>query len=800
MICQIPGLSRAKETSLLLPMLWIALLSPRLYGIDPNSTGKSDAKTFEPISVRALPGAQCEASAAGAPTSASVPVTADEDGYARLFAVRPKAAGDAQAVTLTCKDATGDTHTFTADLGSSDAFDARPLSFQSHSGKERPALEGDGRDYTQQQLIDAGYGLRPDPNGNPKIYARWLKAASVRGYQATLKRPTKSSHQPRVTTGTGIPWVGSVLTGSPDYVSTEVEFNVPTALPGGDATTTTEVALWNGLGGNGTGSGLIQGGVTLYTTPLVASYGSWREYCCGDGDSNGYGGAFTPNPGDEIYAQNWYCDAEGGLNLKGGYGCTYVSDLTTGAVLSCTSATDKTCWSVAALPLCSANPQAPNCMTLGLSAEFIIENESPQVSNTSKAWSDFTPTVTMSGSATTVDWDGTQTTQTISSDSAVNVLTDWTNDTTHLDTSIGSNDQTYFHMTAGAQAWNQFSLSGACGTPSGHTAKALSRIPNSMEVWWICQDGSVWDAYFYDGAQPPWNQFQLAGPGSASPTGGIAALSRQSNTMEVWWVRPDGGIQDAYWYDGSAGWVQFSLTGPQTASTIGGLTAVSRNWNTMELWWTAPDGSVQDAYWYAGMPSWNHYTLSGPGSASITGKLAAVTRSPNAIELWWVRPDGGVQDAYWYEGMPSFSQFELAGANSASAQGGITAVSRASNTMELWWVGADGSVQDAYWYDGGQWNGFQLAVPGSASADAGIAAVSGPTNTMDVWWVGADGSVQDAYWYDGMPWNQMQISPSNTASLYGGITAVARQPGALELWWQRSDGGLQDQYVYQTPN
>ncbi len=74
-------------------------------------------------------------------------------------------------------------------------------------------------------------------------------------------------------------WVGSVLTGAPNYLFTEAVMNVPTALPGGDQTTTTEIAIWNGLGGLGTGSGLIQGGVNLCTTPSAAAYGTWRKVC-----------------------------------------------------------------------------------------------------------------------------------------------------------------------------------------------------------------------------------------------------------------------------------------------------------------------------------------------------------------------------------------------------------------------------------------------------------------------------------------------------------------------------------------
>ena len=262
------------------------------------------------------------------------------------------------------------------------------------------------------------------------------------GRMLEAKRPDPLEHT--VTSFTAPWWVGSVLTGAPNYVSTAAVFNVPKAVPGGDGTTKTALALWNGLGGFGTGSGLIQGGVGLQTTPHAAVYLTWREYCCGDGDSNGYGGAFTPSINDQIYSQEWYCDAKGNLNLNGGYGCTFLFDETSGAILNCTIAGGSPCWSVKALPLCSVSPKTAGCMTLGKSAEFIIEDQSPQLSSTSTAFTDFTPAVTMTGSAYSTRTGSYS--QTIDSDADVSLLTDFTKTTTHIVVQLASTDQTRFSI------------------------------------------------------------------------------------------------------------------------------------------------------------------------------------------------------------------------------------------------------------------------------------------------------------------------------------------------------------------
>ncbi|HHT7068116.1 hypothetical protein [Bacillus thuringiensis] len=60
----------------------------------------------------------------------------------------------------------------------------------------------------------------------------------------------------------------------------------------------------------------------------------------------------------------------------------------------------------------------------------------------------------------------------------------------------------------------------------------MSRIPNSMEVWWIGANGSVQGAWPDEGGQ--WGLYELAPAGSASPNGGITAESRIPNSIEVW--------------------------------------------------------------------------------------------------------------------------------------------------------------------------------------------------------------------------------------------------------------------------
>jgi hypothetical protein len=495
-------------------------------------------KSFSPASVRALPGLECLLYLEGSKPSAGLRVFTDDDGYARFHAVRETAADQVQRLNLSCKDAAGRPSNFSVDLTSDDTFLSRPVNLAHERGTDRPALAGDPLSYSQGELIQAGYGLRPDPDNDAAAYSRWLEAAQRPGRMLEAKRP--SSHSHTVTTETAPYWVGSVLGGAPKYISIEGNFNVPKGIPGADETNDgTEIAIWTGLGGFGTGPGLIQAGVNVETVgSLVAEYGSWREYCCGDPDSNGYGGAFTPNPGDKIYDQNWYCDANGNLNLNGGYGCSYLEDLTTGAVLSCTSSTGSPCWSV----------KASSGMTFGVNAEFIIENQSGQCCKPAVQFTPFTPTVTITGSAyssTTKSYS-----QTISSDSHVYLLTDFTNSTSHMNVSLGKTDQTNFSVSQFEKAGSKTAFEGQvlkCGNHSG-----LSCYSESLAVGPNAEGSTIGDGWMLSTATDSGGldhliyRWEDGGWVEHSGTGVMIAVSPTGNP---WVVNHLGNI---YYYNGSS--------------------------------------------------------------------------------------------------------------------------------------------------------------------------------------------------------------------------------------------------------
>lgn len=375
----------------------------------------------------------------------SIPVNADEDGVARFQAVRPAQQDSVDRLALECTDANGISQTYLVDLRSEATFAPRPFNPAFTTLAVRPALTRDPLSYTQQDLIQGGYGLRPDPIQNPDGYNRWLAAASQPVYKLRsaarssstpshtrrrpISQPSAQSTVPEldatVYTSPSSGWTGAILQGSYkknatsaltySYVLNEATFNVPTVTPGGFGTGATAMTIWNGLGN------VFQAIVDVNTTATTASFGIHHQDFDPWTKGNDTGGTrFTPKPGDSIYAEEWYCDAKGNLNLSGGYACTLMVDNTQGVEWECDQANSSECTSYTLKPADLANGN------LGFWADFIIEDDTGEVVKNSAEWPDFSP-VTMTGSAFVVQGSGTSGIGqwvTTSTDPLVELLTD----------------------------------------------------------------------------------------------------------------------------------------------------------------------------------------------------------------------------------------------------------------------------------------------------------------------------------------------------------------------------------------
>ena len=65
---------------------------------------------------------------------------------------------------------------------------------------------------------------------------------------------------------------------------------------------------------------------------------------------------------------------------------------------------------------------------------------------------------------------------------------------------------------------------------------AMSRTPGSMDVFWVGPSSSIEGAERREGPNARWKRYTVALPGLAAVTTRIAAVSRKPNTMEIWWL------------------------------------------------------------------------------------------------------------------------------------------------------------------------------------------------------------------------------------------------------------------------
>ena len=298
------------------------------------------------------------------------------------------------------------------------------------------------------------------------------------------------------------------------------------------------------------------------------------------------------------------------------------------------------------------------------------------------------------------------------------------------------------------QDWRPYPVPGRLPNAATSGIAAVSRIPTSMESWWISGVGTVEGAFWYDDGQG-WRAYRdpVAGLGAASSSSGITAVSRIPESMEIWWVGIDGSVQGAFWYQTDGTWHRYPVTGFGAASTAGGVASVSRFDKNMEIWWIGPQGSVEGAYWYDDGRNWRRYAqpVAPNGSAAQTHCIDAVSRTATSMDLLWISPGGAVRWSHWDDGSDWVLDPTLVAPNgSASTASGATLVKRGATGMEALWVTANGSVDGATWRAGVGWQRYSdpVAGPGSASTSGGITALSRSLSTIEVFWIAPDGSVQ----------------------------------------------------------
>ena len=313
---------------------------------------------------------------------------------------------------------------------------------------------------------------------------------------------------------------------------------------------------------------------------------------------------------------------------------------------------------------------------------------------------------------------------------------------------------------------------------------ALSKNPNSVEIWWIDKKGAVKGAYWEEGGQ--WHQYVLAPENSAYNDASITAVARKSNVVDVWWIGKNGSVQGAFWQQGGQ-WQRYELAAPDSASPFAKIKAVSRNPSTVDVLWNGLYFSLEGASWREG-GQWQRYQVV---KGDVQGQFTVVSRDSGNLNVFWITAEGmRIDGAAWREGIgwKPFWFPTLDYREEPSVYGNIKAISRIPNSIELWWITKYGAVLGAAWYaelgPEGNWKVYVLSPKYTASRTGNITAVSRIPNSMEVWWYGKDNSIQDSFWYEGSPWHQYSLTPPYSTGLRDGeLTSLSRKPNTMEVFW-----------------
>ena len=352
-------------------------------------------------------------------------------------------------------------------------------------------------------------------------------------------------------------------------------------------------------------------------------------------------------------------------------------------------------------------------------------------------------------------------------------------------------------------SWHQpFPIAGPQAGKPGDVA-AVSRQREHLDVFWIGPDGGVgstwWNSGLNNGA---WNNdFPIAPPGAAQG-GAITAVARNPQHLDVFWIGPDGGVGSTWWDAGANNgrWNTPFPIAPPGAAQGGAISAVARNPQHLDVFWIGPDGGVGSTWWDAGANNgrWNTPFPIAPPGAAQGGAISAVARMPEHLDVFWVGPDGGIGSTWWSSAANNGrwnNPFPIA--PPGAAQGGaVSAVARMPEHLDVFWVGPDGGIGSTWWSsaaNNGRWNNpFPIAPPGAARAGA-VSAVARMREHLDVFWVGPDGGIGSTWWSSAANngrWNNPFPIAPPGAAQGGAVTAVARMPEHLDVFWVGPDGGI----------
>ncbi len=327
--------------------------------------------------------------------------------------------------------------------------------------------------------------------------------------------------------------------------------------------------------------------------------------------------------------------------------------------------------------------------------------------------------------------------------------------------------------------------------------------PDSSHSRFVDQFGKQWRTLFNHDAH------EVRTPPTANTPSAVSgfASARHSKQMDVFWVRPDRGVESAFWGAAinNARWNPPIRIAPAAAALAPQpIAAVSRLPEHLDVIWIGPDRAVGSAFWSPFMNAgrWSApFPITPPRAARSDSPLTALARLTEHLDVFWIGGDGAIGSTFWDRSVNSGDwnpPFPVTPPGAAGSASGLAACSRSEHHMDVFWIGSDGAIGSTFWsrdVNRGYWNApFTITPPRAARAGSPLAAVSRLPNHIDVFWVGPDGAIGSTFWSSDVNrgrWNSpFPISPPAAAGQGSGLAAACRRPHHVDVFWVGADGAL----------
>ena len=279
--------------------------------------------------------------------------------------------------------------------------------------------------------------------------------------------------------------------------------------------------------------------------------------------------------------------------------------------------------------------------------------------------------------------------------------------------------------------------------PPGAPVAALSRKPSQLDLFICGNDGHVYTTWW--NTDSGWHYKWRDIGGDFLPGTRISAVARNPEHLDVFASAGNGNIYTCWWskearlWTGPRGssltkWRDLGGAEHQKSASAANVAALSREPETLEIFFCGDAGQVRYKKWTKG-PGWDEeWTSLGKSPLVPGGFITAVSRHEDQIDLFACGTDGKVYTSWsifrknlWSGNVRGWRCLE--GGFKAGSQ--VSAVAREAEKLDLHVIGTGGLVYHLSWNSTDRWGSWS-EIGGSSDSNGHVECVVLDSSTLQV--------------------------------------------------------------------